>query len=220
MDLIHFRNSLPKGVKLLAVSKGQPASKIRVLVSQGQIDFGESRLQEALPKLKELNDLNVIRWHFIGSLQTNKVRQVVKAFEVIHSIDSIKLAKRVSKIAGEEGRKPKLMVQVKFREDPQKFGFNSENLLNEWNELIELPNVDVIGLMTISPIGLSANERKSLFRECRLLADKLQLKDCSMGMSGDWEQAVDAGATWIRLGALIFRSEPQPQLRIDINKMN
>ena len=81
MDLVHFRNSLPKGVKVLAVSKGQPVSQIRRLVSQGQIDFGESRVQEALPKLKELADVNGMRWHFIGSLQANKVRQVVRAFD-------------------------------------------------------------------------------------------------------------------------------------------
>ena len=206
MDLVHLRNSLPKGVKVLAVSKGQEVKQIRSLISQGQIDFGESRVQEALPKLTELNDFNEIRWHFIGSLQTNKVRQVVKAFEVIHSINSIKLAKRVSRIAGEEGKKPKLMLQVKFRDDPQKFGFNSESLLKEWDEFMNLSNVDVIGLMTISPISLPLNERKSLFKECRLLADKLELKDCSMGMSGDWKEAVDAGATWIRIGNLLFRS--------------
>ena len=153
---------------------------------------------------EQIKDLEEIRWHFIGSLQTNKVRQVVKAFEVIHSIDSMKLAKRVSRIAGEEGKKTKLMAQVKLRADPQKFGFDSENLLKNWDELIQLPNVDVIGLMTISPIALDLKERKNLFRECRSLADKLQLKDCSMGMSGDWEEAVDAGATWIRLGSLLF----------------
>ena len=101
------------------------------------------------------------------------------------------------------------MLQVKLREDPKKFGFNSENLMNDWDEIIQLPNVDVIGLMTISPILLDLNERKTLFRECRCLADKLQLKDCSMGMSGDWEEAVEAGATWIRLGSLLFRSRPQ-----------
>ncbi len=219
MDLINFRKALPKGVNLLAVSKGQSDNKIRNLVSKGQLDFGESRLQDALPKLNALKDLN-IKWHFIGSLQANKVRPAVKAFEVIHSIDSTKLVKRVSRIAGEEGKKPQLMLQVKFREDPQKFGFNSENLMNDWDEIIQLPNVDVIGLMTISPISLDLKERKNLFRECRSLADKLQLKECSMGMSGDWEEAVEAGATWIRLGSLLFGSRPQPKLKIDINKLN
>ena len=94
------------------------------------------------------------------------------------------------------------------------------NLLKGWDELIELPHVDVIGLMTISPIALDLKERESLFRECRLLADKLQLKDCSMGMSGDWEQAVQAGATWIRLGTFLFGSRIQTQLHKDINKIN
>ncbi len=206
MDFKTFRNSLPSNVKLLAVSKGQPVEKIRALASKGQYDFGESRVQEALPKLSLLQDINEIRWHFIGTLQSNKVREVVKGFDVIHSIDSIKLAKRVSRIAGEEEKNPKVMAQVKFREDPDKFGFDSQKLLNVWSDFIHLPNIEVIGLMTISPIDLDSDQRKILFRECRLFADKLQLKDCSMGMSRDWKEAVEMGATWIRLGSFLFGS--------------
>ena len=91
--------------------------------------------------------------------------------------------------------------------------------MQEWDELIQLPYVDVIGLMTISPIYLALNERESLFRECRLLADKLKLKDCSMGMSGDWKQALDAGSTWLRLGSALFGSRAtKPFSQKDVNK--
>ncbi|AAP99437.1 MULTISPECIES: YggS family pyridoxal phosphate-dependent enzyme [Prochlorococcus] len=204
MHFKSFLNSLPNGVKLVAVSKGQSTSQIRSLASQGQVDFGESRLQEALPKLNSLKDLKTVRWHFIGSLQANKVRQVVKAFDVIHSIDSLKLAKRISRISAEECKKPRVMAQVKFRNDPSKFGFTPDGLLEVWNEFIALPNIDVIGLMTISPKELDLNQRKILFRECRVFSEKLGLKDCSMGMSQDWKEAVEEGATWIRVGSLLF----------------
>ena len=116
----------------------------------------------------------------------------------------MKLAKRISRIAGEESRKPRIMAQVKFREDPNKFGFSSNELLEVWDEFFQLPNMDIVGLMTISPIALDLHQRRSLFRECRYLADRLKLKDCSMGMSGDWKEAIAEGATWIRLGSYVF----------------
>ncbi len=220
MKLEDLRNSLPSRVKVLAVSKGQKSSAIRSLASRGQIDFGESRLQEALPKLESLKDLIDIRWHFIGSLQTNKVRQVLLAFDVIHSIDSLKLARRVSRIAGEEMKRPVVMVQLKLRTDPNKGGFNADQLLAAWNELVQLPNMDLVGLMTIPPLSLDLVQRKVLFKECRLFADKLGLEDCSMGMSADWQEAVESGATWIRLGTALFGSRMGSQLRRDINKLN
>ena len=220
MDLNEFRDSLRSGVNLLAVSKGQDISSIRLLASSGQIDFGESRVQEALPKLDSLKDLKDIRWHFIGSLQANKVRQVVSTYDVIHSVDSLKLAKRISRIAGEECKKPAVMAQVKFRNDSNKGGFNSEELLDSWDELIQLPNIDLVGLMTLAPLSFDLTQRKVLFKECRLFADKLRLEDCSMGMSADWKEAVESGATWIRLGTSLFGSRLRAQLRQDINKPN
>ncbi len=206
MNLEELRNLLPSKVKVLAVSKGQEISAIRLLASSGQVDFGESRVQEALPKLDSLKDLQDIRWHFIGSLQANKVRQVVRNFDVIHSVDSLKLAKRISRIAVEELKSPRVMAQVKFRNDPTKGGFNCEELIDSWNELTELPSMDFVGLMTISPLSFDLTQRKALFKECRLFADNLGLEDCSMGMSADWKEAVESGATWIRLGTSLFGS--------------
>ncbi len=193
-----------RGINLLAVSKGQEASSVYDLAVQGQVDFGESRLQEALKKIDALKHVDPIRWHFVGHLQANKVRGVVKAFDVIHSIDSFKLAERLARIAGEEKKRPTVFFQVKFRKDPNKSGFSVNGFLDSWNELKNLPNINVAGLMTISPIDLSLQDRKIMFAECRSLADKLSLKDCSMGMSRDWEEAVQAGATWIRLGSALF----------------
>ena len=204
----HISASLPSGVQLLAVSKGHSISSIRSLADIGHIDFGESRLQEALPKLQALQGMKGLRWHFIGRLQSNKVRSVVRHFEFIHSVDSVALAERISKIAFEEKRSPKTMLQVKFREDPTKGGFVPEELIDAWPKLSQLSDLRIIGLMTMAPINLDLNDRKELFRECRALADQLHLPDCSMGMSNDWEQALHSGTTWLRLGSSLFGARP------------
>ena len=195
---------LPVGVHLLAVSKGHPAALIRQLAELGQQDFAESRLQEALPKLKALADLKGLRWHFIGRLQANKVRGVVRSFAVIHSVDSQSLAVRISRIAAEEQCCPEVMLQVKLRDDPTKGGFSQEQLKQVMPDLIELAHLKIIGLMTMAPLELSLEQRGELFRECRDLADQFDLPDCSMGMSSDWPVAIKAGATWLRLGSILF----------------
>ena len=199
-----IKHSLPLGVNLLAVSKGQGPDSIRKLYGYGQLDFGESRLQEAIPKKNHLNDLNQLRWHFVGKLQKNKVRGVIKEFEFIHSVDSLSLIERISRIAHEEKKIPNIFLQVKFRDDPQKGGFLKQELLKCWPKIVSLKNIHLIGLMTIPPIFLNLDQRKDLFCECRNLANHLELKDCSMGMSNDWEEALEVGATWIRLGSLLF----------------
>ena len=191
-------------MNLLAVSKGHPASAIRLLTCNGQRDFGESRIQEALPKMDLLKDLSQIRWHFIGHLQANKVRKVIKSFTFIHSVDSFSLSERISRIAQEENCLPKVMLQIKLREDPSKGGFSMENLQRFWPQLIRLSHINIIGLMTIPPIHLDLQERKKVFVECREFANKLELTDCSMGMSNDWEEALECGATWIRVGSFLF----------------
>lgn len=210
---------LADGVHLLAVSKGHPATLIRQLAELGQQDFGESRLQEALPKLEALADLKGLRWHFIGRLQANKVRGVVRSFAVIHSVDSLVLAERIARIAAEEQCCPQVMLQVKFRDDPSKGGFSQEQLKQAWPDLIQLSHLQLIGLMTMAPIELSLEQRQELFRQCRELADQLGLPDCSMGMSGDWLEAMHAGATWLRLGSILFgaRSMAKSSSVDDIN---
>ena len=214
-----LQTQMPEGVRLLAVSKGHPAAPVRELAELGQVDFGESRVQDALPKQEQLADLVQIRWHFIGRLQANKVRPVVRAFAVIHSVDSLALAERISRIAAEEQCCPQVMLQVKFRDDPSKGGFSQEQLKQAWPDLIQLSHLQLIGLMTMAPIGLSLEQRQELFRQCRELADQLGLPDCSMGMSGDWLEAMHEGATWLRLGSILFgvRSMAKSSSVDDIN---
>ena len=198
------KDSLPLGVSLLAVSKGHHQESIRELSGYGQLDFGESRLQEAISKKSELNDLNQLRWHFVGKLQKNKVRGVIKEFDFIHSVDSLPLLDRISRISQEEQKIPNIFLQVKYRDDPNKGGFLKKDLLKSWPQIISLKNIKLIGLMTIPPINLNSYQRKDLFCECREFAKYLGLKDCSMGMSNDWQEAIEVGATWIRLGSLLF----------------
>ena len=199
-----IKGSLPLGVNLLAVSKGHDHESIRKLSDFGQLDFGESRLQEAIPKKKYLNDLKQLKWHFVGKLQKNKVRGVIKEFNFIHSVDSLSLIERISWISQEEQKIPNIFLQVKLRDDPQKGGFLKQDLLKNWSKIVSLKNIHLIGLMTIPPIGLNFDQRKDLFYECRNLANHLELNDCSMGMSNDWQEALEGGATWIRLGSLLF----------------
>jgi pyridoxal phosphate enzyme (YggS family) len=199
-----IKDSLPLGVNLLAVSKGHDYQSIRKLSGYGQLDFGESRLQEAIPKKIDLNDQKQLRWHFVGTLQKNKVRGVIKEFDFIHSVDSFTLLERISRISKEEKKSPNIFLQVKFKDDPNKGGFLKQDLLQSWDKIISLKNINLIGLMTIPPIALNSYQRKDLFCECRNFANHLGLKDCSMGMSNDWQEAIQGGATWIRLGSLLF----------------
>ena len=173
-----IKDSLPLGVSLLAVSKGHRQEFIRKLSGYGQLDFGESRLQEAIPKINDLKDLNRLRWHFVGSLQKNKVRGVIKKFDFIHSVDSLPLLERISRIAQEEQKTPNIFLQVKFMDDPSKGGFLKHDLLKSWNNISSLNNINMIGLMTIPPISLNSYQRKVLFCDCRNFANHLGLKDC------------------------------------------
>ena len=196
--------ALPQGARLLAVSKGHPAALIREAAALGQSSFGESRVQEAIAKQAELADLPPLDWHFIGRLQANKARQVVRHFGTIHSIDSLELAQRLARIASEEGLAPRVLFQVKCRPDPNKTGFEPELLCQQWAELRTLQPLQPVGLMTIAPMGCNAQERLALFGDCRRLADQLGLPERSMGMSGDWPDAVAAGSTWVRIGSGVF----------------
>lgn len=203
-----LQSQMPEGVRLLAVSKGHPAAPVRQLAELGQVDFGESRVQDALPKQEQLADLAQIRWHFIGRLQANKVRPVVRAFAVIHSVDSLALAQRIDRIAAEEGVIPEAFLQVKMRPDPAKGGWDPQALMDAWSQLQALPHVRFTGLMTMAPLGCSEEQRRALFADCRALADRLGMPECSMGMSGDWPEAAAAGATWVRVGSGLFGARP------------
>jgi len=199
-----LRRQLPATTHLLAVSKGQPSPRMRAAVALGLRSFGESRLQEASLKQQELADLEPLDWHFIGRLQANKVRGVLRHFGTIHSLDSLELAERMARIAAEEGLAPAVLLQVKLRPDPAKGGLSAEELQQLWPRLAALRALRLVGLMTIAPLGLDAAARLALFRDCAALADGLGLPERSMGMSQDWPEAVLAGSTWLRLGGALF----------------
>ncbi len=203
-NYLQIKKQLPLNVNLLAVSKGFSSKEIKIINNLGQNDFGESRFQEAIEKKLLLDDLKNIKWHFIGRVQTNKIRKIVQNFEYIHSVDSYEKLLKISNVSFEEKRNPIIMLQVKLSDDPNKGGFNPKVLLEKWDKIKEFKSIKIKGLMTINPKGLGSTENIKLFKKCRDLADSLKLRDCSMGMSGDWEEAVKAGSTWLRLGSTIF----------------
>ncbi len=203
MDYLEIKKILPKGVNLLAVSKGFQSSDIEYIQSLGQIDFGESKVQEAIQK-PVFNSNNNLNWHFIGRIQTNKIRKIVENFDFIHSVDSYKKLLKISQVAIELQKIPKVFIQIKLAHDPGKSGLLYSELIANWNEIKQIKGILLIGLMTINPNGLNAERNFQLFNKCRLIADELELPHCSMGMSNDWEEAIKAGSTWIRLGSLIF----------------
>ena len=203
-NYLKIKTQIPSNVNILAVSKGFKSQEIKTIHNFGQNDFGESKFQEAFEKQLILKELKKIKWHFIGRMQSNKIRKIVQNFTYIHSVDSFEKLKKISNVSFEDKKNPYIFLQVKFSDDPNKGGFTPELLISKWIEILELKNITLTGLMTINPKGLSSKENSGLFKKCRALADSLQLPDCSMGMSGDWEEAIDAGSTWLRLGSLIF----------------
>ena len=203
-NYLKIKNKIPSNVNILAVSKGFTSQEIKNIQNIGHNDFGESKFQEAFEKQLILKEFKEIKWHFIGRIQSNKIRKIVQNFKYIHSVDSFEKLKKISNVSFEDKKNPYIFLQVKFSDDPNKGGFTPELLISKWIEILELKNITLTGLMTINPKGLSSKENIKLFKKCRCLADNLELPDCSMGMSGDWKEAIDAGSTWLRLGSLIF----------------
>jgi PLP dependent protein len=209
-----IRQQLPDSVRLIAVSKQVPPEAVREAYSAGVRDFGESRIQEAADKQSQLQDLPDINWHFIGHLQANKVAKALELFQWIHSIDCLKIAQRLDRIAGEMSRSPQVCLQVKILPDPNKYGWSPPELLADLPELNECQHIKFQGLMTIPPLGLDEEQILELYNSTRELADKIdrqnlsriQMRELSMGMSGDYHLAIQAGATMIRLGQTLFGS--------------
>ena len=207
LNYLKIKNQLPESVNLLAVSKYSNTKKIQSLYDLGQEHFGESKVQEAQIKQVDLINNQKLKWHFIGKIQTNKITKIVKNFDYIHSVDSLKNLQKISRVAIELKKIPKIMIQIKLSDDPNKGGMNIEDLVSNFDEIKLINGIQLIGLMTMNPKGLSPKDNLKLFKQCRTLADSLSLKECSMGMSQDWREAVEAGSTWIRLGSLIFEDE-------------
>jgi pyridoxal phosphate enzyme (YggS family) len=197
-------------VRLVAVSKTYPAEAIRELFETGQRTFGESRVQEALPKVETLPP--GIEWHFIGHLQTNKIRKVVGRFALFHGVDNENLALQMNRIAGELRVTANVLLEVNVSGEESKFGFAPENLPAALQNLAPLPFLRIRGLMTMAPYSDNPEEARPYFAKLRKLRDQLAtatglpLSELSMGMSGDFEQGIAEGATIVRVGSAIFGS--------------
>jgi hypothetical protein len=198
----------PSGVTLVAVSKTVPVDRLRWAVSAGLTLLGENRVQEAETKVQALPGT---RWHLIGPLQSNKARRAVEVFDVIESVDSLDLARRLDRIAGELRRAPLgVFLQVNVDRDEAKAGFQPETLERELAELSQLPNLDLLGLMTVGRLTATAEEARPTFAHLRELARRLRAQSArlgpglSMGMTADYAVAVEEGATVIRVGRALF----------------
>lgn len=210
--IANIRQQLSAGVRLIAVTKEVSVDAMREAYKAGIRDFGESRIQEAEAKLSQLGDLPDLNWHLIGHLQSNKAKKALELFQWIHSCDNLKLAQRLNRLATELSVRPQVCLQVKVVPDPDKYGWTVPELLADLPELDRYDALQIKGLMTILPLGLSEQESLEVFERTRELADKigqqnwsnLQMQELSMGMSGDYPLAVKTGATMVRLGRIIF----------------
>lgn len=203
----------PFSVRLIAVSKTFPTRLIREAYAAGQRDFGENRVQEALQKISETTDLE-IRWHLLGHLQTNKARRAGPAFATIQSVDNIELLEKLDRAAGEAGRSPELLIQVDLAGEATKHGAPPGEVPRLFQTAAACRAARVVGLMTLPPVPDTPEDSRRWFRQLRDLRDGWltsgvpapMLRELSMGMSGDFEVAVQEGATMVRVGTAIFGS--------------
>jgi pyridoxal phosphate enzyme (YggS family) len=199
----------PDDITLVAVSKLHPASDVRALAEAGQLDFGENYVQEALAKREELADLG-LNWHFIGGLQSNKARFVAGSFSLVHSVDSVKLARALHRKAVELGVVQDILVQVNIGGEAQKSGVAVDGLSALAEEVEGMEGVRLTGLMTLPPFFDDPERARPVFARLRRLRDGLEerlgrgLEHLSMGMTGDFVPAVEEGATMVRIGTRIF----------------
>ncbi|MCR4441145.1 MAG: YggS family pyridoxal phosphate-dependent enzyme [Peptococcaceae bacterium] len=200
----------PDEVVLVAVSKSHPVETIRKAYDLGQRVFGENRVQELLKKQPELPP--DMEWHLVGTLQRNKVKQVIDKVSLIHSVDSLPLAKEISRQAVLKGKTAHVLLQVNIAEEASKHGFLQKELAAAVKEINDLPGIKIKGLMTIAPITRNPQEVRPVFRRLRELAGEmkalglpdLEMDELSMGMSDDFQVAVEEGATLVRIGSRIF----------------
>jgi pyridoxal phosphate enzyme (YggS family) len=198
----HRSNRSPDEVTLIAVTKGFPPDAIRQAAAAGIQHFGENRVQEAEAKLAELPDLpGEVTWHMVGHLQTNKVKTAIRLFDIIHSVDSLPLAEAISRRAS--SRQP-IFLEVNVSEESSKYGFSLAELHAGHETIAALPNIEVRGLMTVAPQVENAEHVRPVFHRLRHAAQALEVRGLSMGMSDDFEVAIEEGATHVRIGRALF----------------
>lgn len=206
----------PDDVQLVAVSKTVDLARIRQAIAAGVRILGENYLQEARAKIETLG--NAVHWHFIGHLQTNKATAVVARFDLIHSVDRLKLARALDRAAQKQGKVQDILLEVNLAQEASKSGFAPEAAPELLEAVAALPHLRVRGLMTMPPWFTESEDARPYFRALRELRDRLaaharpgvNLTELSMGMSGDFEVAIEEGATLVRIGTAIFGPRPQP----------
>ncbi len=209
----------PASVTLLAVSKTHPPETIRAAVEAGQLLFGENKIQEAKAKIPLCPGR--ARWQFIGHLQSNKVRDAVELFDMIQGVDSLAIAREISKRAVQAAKTMPILLEVNVAGEGSKFGYQPEQLLAELNELNALPKIEIHGLMAIPPYTPLPEKARPYFQKLRELNHQAgallgaPLPQLSMGLSGDFEVAIEEGATIVRIGTALFGERTSPLKRPD-----
>lgn len=200
----------PQDVTLIAVSKTKPVSMLREAYDGGSRDFGENKVQEIMDKYPGLPA--DIRWHMIGHLQRNKVKYIIDKVELIHSVDSLRLAEEISSQAAKKQVEANILLEVNIAEEESKFGITAEETISLVKKISELPNIHIKGLMTIAPFVENPEDNRKYFRQIRDLSvdimqeniDNVSMSILSMGMTGDYMVAIEEGATMVRVGTGIF----------------
>ena len=200
----------PQEITLVAVSKTMPVELVQMAYNLGVTDFGENRVQEALPKIAAFHPQG-LRWHMIGHLQSNKARKVVSPFYCVESVDSLHLAQMLNRHAGEQGKRFPVLLQVNVSGEASKEGLSPTEVLELARQVVGLSHIQVEGLMTIAPLVEDAEQVRPVFRELRFLRDQLRTElpssswqHLSMGMTDDYRVAIEEGATIVRIGRAIF----------------
>ena len=202
-ELIKSKANHDELAKIIAVSKTFPIENVLPLIEHGHLHYGENKVQEALEKWTDIkNENHSIQLHLIGRLQTNKVKVALRVFDYIHSLDSENLANKIADEQQKQGKKPKIFIQVNIGNEDQKSGINKERL-GDFYKFCKNLNLDIIGTMCIPP---NDNNTEKYFFEMSEINQKLNFKELSMGMSGDYLEAIENNATYIRVGSKIFGS--------------
>jgi PLP dependent protein len=204
-NLARIRAALPAQVTLIAVSKTQPPEAIREAYAAGQRDFGENYAQEWRGKAEALADLAELRWHFIGGLQTNKVKYLAGKVAYVHTVDREELARELSRRLVQRGAAARVFLEVNVAGEASKEGCAPGDVPQLAAAVAALPGLELAGLMCIPP---PADDPRPHFRTLRALRDRLGLRELSMGMSADWPVAVEEGATFVRIGTAVFGARP------------
>ncbi len=209
----------PESVTLLAVTKSQPPEVVAEAAKLGLTLFGENKVQEAKGKIPLCP--GHLRWHFIGHLQSNKCRDAVELFKMIQSVDSLSLAREINKRAEQASKTMPVLLEVNVAGEASKFGYRPERLLAELKELNALPRIEIHGLMVVPPWSAEAEKTRPYFRQLRELKAQAEqilgapLSHLSMGMSGDFEIAIEEGATMVRIGTELFGPRPKATARVE-----